>query len=856
MDPERDLLFGLIALQGGLIDADDLAEAWGLLRDRGGKSLADVLIARGRLRAEDLGPLDYLLGRALQSHGGDSAAASEATLERMHPSSSTLDIVEEARTSRSLLQTLPERDAPDRTLADAGSMATIDLESSAAGSMATIDFEAALTGDETVQATIEFGRGPSRAARPAPRNGDAAPALGGRYSRLVLHASGGIGRVWRVRDDQIGREVALKALREENADDFMHRARFLREAKITGQLEHPGIVPVYELGRHAEDGQPFYTMRLIKGRTLAEASRAFHAGREAGGDDPLALVTLLNAFVAASNAVAYAHSRGIIHRDLKGDNVILGDFGEVIVLDWGLAKRIGFAERESGPGPDDFDPDEQADPARTIQGRVVGTPAYMAPEQAAGDLDALGRHTDIYGLGAILYEILAGRPPFGGASTGEVLRRVRRGEVEPPRKYWPGAHPALEATCLRALARDPADRWGSAAELAREIQGWQESQRREAEEALRRQTSILQSILNSMSEGVLVADGEGRPLLTNPAAGRMLPEGDSPFPAEDSPLLRAVGGEEIDDAEMNLPIPGHPEGIWVGASARPLRDEAGATSGGLVVLRDITERKHAEEALRRSRERFELAVRGSQDGLWDWDLENGDVYFSPRWKGIIGYEDHELPNRLNEWDERLHPDEREMVLAANHAHIDGATPHYEQEYRLRHKDGSYRWILARGVALRDADGRAYRMAGSHVDVTEWKRAEGALGRCRSRHRALMEIARGGIAILGPDGRVRESNPGAARLLGLPPGDLDGLSWPGLCRDAIREDGSPLPADSDPAALAPREGQAGAEVALGLPRPDGGTAWISASARCLVDPDGGPPEVVLSFEAIEPRPPSA
>jgi PAS domain S-box-containing protein len=143
----------------------------------------------------------------------------------------------------------------------------------------------------------------------------------------------------------------------------------------------------------------------------------------------------------------------------------------------------------------------------------------------------------------------------------------------------------------------------------------------------------------------------------------------------------------------------------------------------VVVFRDISERKKAEEQLLFSQERFELAVRGSQDGLWDWDLRTGDVYYSPRWKGILGYEDHEIPHRIEEWERRLHPEERERVIAANVAHAEGLTPYYEQEYRLRAKDGSYRWILARGVALRDAAGKAYRMAGSHVDITERKLAE-------------------------------------------------------------------------------------------------------------------------------------
>jgi PAS domain S-box-containing protein len=151
------------------------------------------------------------------------------------------------------------------------------------------------------------------------------------------------------------------------------------------------------------------------------------------------------------------------------------------------------------------------------------------------------------------------------------------------------------------------------------------------------------------------------------------------------------------------------------------------------VLRcEVGQRVQVEKELRKSRERFELAVRGSQNGLWDWDLETNEVYYSPRWKSILGYEDHEISNRLEEWSDRLHPEERETVLAANYAHIAGSTPHYEYEFRLRHKDGSYRWILSRGVAKRDSQGKAFRMAGSHTDLTDRKYIEAALHQANDR----------------------------------------------------------------------------------------------------------------------------
>jgi PAS domain S-box-containing protein len=562
---------------------------------------------------------------------------------------------------------------------------------------------------------------------------------GPRYGFTSIHATGGIGRIWLARDHQLAREVAIKELLPENAGDVKTVARFLREARLTGQLEHPGIVPVYELA--SRERTPFYAMRFVRGRTLGDAAHSYHVNRLKGREDPLEFISLLTAFAAVCNAVAYAHSRGVVHRDLKGDNVILGDFGEVIVLDWGLAKLVGQ--------PDELEtesiqtaPDGARDAGLTVQGEVMGTPAYMAPEQAEGRLNDIDQRTDVFGLGAIFYEILTGQPPFVGRDTMEVLRQAIRGEPASPRAFWPEVPAALEEICLKAMAKDPRQRYTSASDLAHEVQRWQDVQRRQAEDALRQQTIILRSILNSMSEGVLVADAEGKLIHMNPAAERMIgrpleatlagthltnafyrPDRVTRIEPQEMPSARAFRGEEVNDVEMFIRTAAGGAGIYASANARPLRGESGELRGSVVVFRDISERKRAEEELLRSRERFELAVRGSQDGLWDWDLRTGDVYYSPRWKSILGYEDHEIAHRIEEWEQRLHPDERERVIAANVAHAEGATPHYEYVYRLRHKDGSYRWILARGVALRDAGGKAYRMAGSHVDITERKQAE-------------------------------------------------------------------------------------------------------------------------------------
>ena len=241
-----------------------------------------------------------------------------------------------------------------------------------------------------------------------------------RYSLINMHAEGGIGEVWLARDHHLGREIALKRLRPENASSRVAQARFLREARVTGQLQHPGIAPVYELSRSSEAEEPFYTMRFINGRTLTEAVRDYHRRRRLGETQPLALRELIGAFLTVCQVIAYAHSRGVIHRDVKGQNVVLGDFGEVMVLDWGLAKVV--TEREGKPDgdgqaacPASIDDFAEDSGHETVQGEILGTPSYMSPEQALGRVDLVDERSDIYGLGAILYEILTGEPPFRGS---------------------------------------------------------------------------------------------------------------------------------------------------------------------------------------------------------------------------------------------------------------------------------------------------------------------------------------------------------------------------------------------------------------------------------------------------------
>jgi PAS domain S-box-containing protein len=261
---------------------------------------------------------------------------------------------------------------------------------------------------------------------------------------------------------------------------------------------------------------------------------------------------------------------------------------------------------------------------------------------------------------------------------------------------------------------------------------------------------LLPVILDSMGDGLIVADENGRFVLFNRAARCILGEGPADVPLKDWPqhyglcrpgdgspvdprdlsLARALRGEETDQVEMLVRNPHVPGGVLISVTGRPVRDAQGTPRGGVIVLRDVTERKHAEDELRRSRERFALAVEGSRDGLWDWDVVRAEVYFSPRWKAMLGYEDHEISNRFEEWSSRLHPDDRERALRTVDDYFNGRLTEYSLEHRLRHKDGSYRWILARGVAVRDADGKISRMAGSHADVTARREEEEELRRAK------------------------------------------------------------------------------------------------------------------------------
>ncbi len=297
-----------------------------------------------------------------------------------------------------------------------------------------------------------------------------------RYQVLWPHAKGGLGEVYMAEDTELHRRVALKEIQAKHAKNPVSHDRFVAEAEITGSLEHPGVVPVYGMGAYL-DGRPFYTMRFIKGEDLATAIRRFHSGitRSFTG---LEFRSLLRKLIDVCNTIAYAHSRGVLHRDLKPGNIMIGPFGETLVMDWGIAKLIGqsddtdivHVEPTSDSGESAIRP-QLAKGCVTLTGQAVGTPTYMSPEQAAGRLDALGPASDVYSLGATLYVVLTGQAPFQGG-VREVLRMVQEGRIETPRQIKPRIPSALDAICRRAMALDPSQRYQSALRLAADIDRW------------------------------------------------------------------------------------------------------------------------------------------------------------------------------------------------------------------------------------------------------------------------------------------------------------------------------------------------------------------------------------------------
>jgi serine/threonine-protein kinase len=455
-DTDPNLILAALALQLNFLDRDTLYAALNAWAQDRSRPLGQVLVQQGALAAEDHLLLEALVRKHLQRPAGDP--------QKSLASHTALAAVSEQ------FQALTQPDLPG-TLVKGPSVPTAPE----AGPATPADSD-----------TLVKPPGSAGPEATGTTPGQVTPS-GVRYRTLRPHARGGLGEVFVALDKELGREVALKEIQTRHADHAESRSRFLLEAEITGGLEHPGIVPVYGLGSYA-DGRPFYAMRFIRGQSLQAAIAHFHeAGRE--GRDPgqraLELRLLLSRFVAVCNAIGYAHSRGIVHRDIKPANVMLGDFGETLVVDWGLAKVLsplapppsatsgaGEAEKPRDASATWLHPASLNASTATQMGATLGTPAYMSPEQAAGKVDELGPASDVYSLGATLYQLLTGKAPFEDRDVVTLLERVQVGDFLPPRQRQSEVPPALDAICRKAMALRPEDRYASPQALAGEIENW------------------------------------------------------------------------------------------------------------------------------------------------------------------------------------------------------------------------------------------------------------------------------------------------------------------------------------------------------------------------------------------------
>lgn len=313
----------------------------------------------------------------------------------------------------------------------------------------------------------------------------------GRFRIVKKHAEGGLGVVFLAEDLQVARNVALKQIRQDRADEPFYRSKFQLEAEVTGQLEHPSIVPIYALGTD-ETGRPFYAMRFIKGESLRDHIQSYHVRLKTSEivSDGSELRALIRRLIDVCDAIDYAHQRGVLHRDLKPGNIMLGKFGETLVVDWGLAKTNASRRGSSGPESADLlteTPSElvrvtgSADSSATEQGSFVGTLSYAPPEQLKGELELIGPASDIFSLGAILFEILTSRPPVSvRVEPTTAMQIIREIPQDPSLKGLPRSLRSLVAVCKKALEFQIGDRYSTIAALKEDLQNWLDDQPLEA----------------------------------------------------------------------------------------------------------------------------------------------------------------------------------------------------------------------------------------------------------------------------------------------------------------------------------------------------------------------------------------
>lgn len=416
----RNLLFGLLALQNQFISRQQLVEAFGVWVADKSRSIEDILTFHGAMASNVATLLNLLVDQHVVLRDQD-----------VHASLRAMSSVASVRDELSLL-------------------GDGDLNASLA-------FVADVDSDPYKTKVVGHGTFINR-----------------RFEIKRPLGRGGLGVVSIAMDNELNREVALKEIRSDLADEDFMRRKFLLEAEVTGNLEHPGIVPVYGLGVQS-DGRPYYAMRFVRGDNLAVHIKVFHRRFEEGTEpfDGPTLRGLLRRFLDICEAVSYAHARGVLHRDLKPGNIMLGRFGETLVVDWGLAKTENFSgEVEQEASSETPIVPKLAESDETRIGSAIGTALYAPPEQLNGRLSEIDQRSDVYGLGAILCELLCNQPPATGETIEEILSLVNAGRVPSPRKRLPAVPASLSTICMKSLSPNRDDRYQSAKALMHDVEAW------------------------------------------------------------------------------------------------------------------------------------------------------------------------------------------------------------------------------------------------------------------------------------------------------------------------------------------------------------------------------------------------
>lgn len=413
---DRSVLLGLLAWQLGLATREHVEASLDVWQQDRTQAFDALLKQRARLSPEQSAWLANVAAAVIRQHGNDAAASLDALGQLLHVRSE-----------------LSRRIDPEATL-DRGLVAS------------------------------------SAAPISRPSSTIAAAASTSRFDNLKSHARGGMGEVFIAEDREFARKVALKKIRPEHTGDLLMHQHFQRESQLTGNLEHPGIVPVYSAGRHS-DGQPYFAMRLIRGVSLDAKINEFHQAKKHFTSSEFR--QLLTQFITVCNTVAYAHSKQILHRDLKPANVMVGDYGETLVVDWGLAR--GW-EQDSAPASE-FGHGLRAAAHQTTEtesGGIVGTLSYMSPEQAGNRVFSFQPASDIFSLGATFYYLLTGKAPHPTARSDkereQTLEDIQAGKFPPPRSIRSAIPKPLEAICLKAMALHPDQRYATALNFAADLE--------------------------------------------------------------------------------------------------------------------------------------------------------------------------------------------------------------------------------------------------------------------------------------------------------------------------------------------------------------------------------------------------